>query len=68
MALTSTESPERRVIEHSFACPNADACLVAIQARVSANWHIMGVERARDGGFVIRFRRNEAITPFFSPA
>ena len=68
MALTSTDSPERRLMEHSFACPNADTCLVAIQARVSANWHVVGVERARDGGFVIRFRRSEVITPFFPPA
>ena len=52
----------RRVVYQTVACPDAGDCVAIIQGRVEHNWQVAEIEE-RDRGFLVRFRREEAITP-----
>ena len=54
----------RRVIYQTVACRDANACVAAIQGRIEHDWHVSAVQTGPNGGFVVRFRRDEAITPY----
>jgi hypothetical protein len=55
---------QRRMIDQTVDCPTAQACIDMIQERVQDNWEVAGIQALGGGRFSVRFRREEAITPF----